>query len=502
MDYSSRVLFQDSQDPLIIQSGGQNPANTLQKDQLTSQNMKNPLNTHPQSFKASFPISKLAPALQQRYPAPYNPPTPPPEDDEMDTMDWTPTQDSFRPAPSAHILQPIITGGKPSPFYGRLPPAPISQAHQLRNPPNQPKFRRTSTEQRKGFFKRMTSKAPTVADDDSEYQNSEFEGEDDGVASSPASPTFYRSGMAAPKFFPQSDYCTDTGLESVLNTTFSLKDEPDEVRAVREGIQKQDVQASVRSATNRAPWQRVFGLIFLLASWLAWSVSCSHSSMTLYLRLGALGVVTTIAGRGLIDALQMDKEYWRLSDILLFAIELIVAIILGSAVNWPSRAQNSNVDILNYGPMWFLGGMIIQEILIFANELRDASELLIVSPSERIQPHDGTAQHASTTNLSPPAEDTPPIRKERRRLPLSAIKAPDNGPSNPQLRITRSKSKRESLVPSSNLSNLSLGLGKDANPTLNAPKFASWGGGGGGGEVVARNTRANARVQPWNRGTL
>lgn len=46
----------------------------------------------------------------------------------------------------------------PSPFYGKLPAAPISPAHRLRNPPNRPRLEVPSAQRKENFFKNMTQK--------------------------------------------------------------------------------------------------------------------------------------------------------------------------------------------------------------------------------------------------------------------------------------------------------------------------------------------------------
>ncbi|CAD6450457.1 9cfcc38d-e79b-428f-9981-859ce0d92ded-CDS [Sclerotinia trifoliorum] len=46
----------------------------------------------------------------------------------------------------------------PSPFYGKLPAAPISPAHRLRNPPNRPRLEVPSAQRKENFFNSMTQK--------------------------------------------------------------------------------------------------------------------------------------------------------------------------------------------------------------------------------------------------------------------------------------------------------------------------------------------------------
>ncbi|KAK5012048.1 hypothetical protein LTR16_004953, partial [Cryomyces antarcticus] len=44
---------------------------------------------------------------------------------------------------------------QPSPFRGRLPPAPIAPAHKLRNPPNPITFRKVPASEQRDFFRQM-----------------------------------------------------------------------------------------------------------------------------------------------------------------------------------------------------------------------------------------------------------------------------------------------------------------------------------------------------------
>ncbi len=62
---------------------------------------------------------------------------------------------------------------QPSTFWYKIPPAPIAPAHQLRNPPNQPRMRTISTELKQNFF--ISSKKPPSAHGPPETPISEIE---------------------------------------------------------------------------------------------------------------------------------------------------------------------------------------------------------------------------------------------------------------------------------------------------------------------------------------
>lgn len=96
--------------------------------------------------------------------------------DELEEMDWTQTgpQSPERPFNSAQPSQLSMqqSGQEPatteSPFWYRVPPAPISQAHKLRNPPNQPRLRfPTSTQDTKPkFFGNATKRNLALSSDE------------------------------------------------------------------------------------------------------------------------------------------------------------------------------------------------------------------------------------------------------------------------------------------------------------------------------------------------
>ncbi|KAG4029649.1 hypothetical protein MFRU_015g01830 [Monilinia fructicola] len=99
---------------------------------------------------------------------------------ESEEMDWDPTvthvkhdfnirhraldtasnnETSAQPfGQSSSSFQSSVTFNGPSPFYGKLPAAPISPAHRLRNPPNRPRLDVPSAQRKENFFNSMTQK--------------------------------------------------------------------------------------------------------------------------------------------------------------------------------------------------------------------------------------------------------------------------------------------------------------------------------------------------------
>lgn len=170
------VNWQDDPAPLLSQTQfvpPEQPQENIQAGQIQGFNLEN-----------------LAAAQQSTYQA-WRPPTPP--EDAGDSMDWTPTQQTFRP----ELKNIRYQSNNPSPFHGKLP---ALNARGLR-----PNAGQKDPETREaigippGFFDRPAKSAMP-----SRQQGSPGE------------------TMAPPKFFPKE---ADTGLENIFGSVFSLKDQ-------------------------------------------------------------------------------------------------------------------------------------------------------------------------------------------------------------------------------------------------------------------------------------
>lgn len=408
-------------------------------DTFTSQSTR--FGNQPTSYIQVFPITNLAPVSQQAYPPPYNPPTPPP-DDEPDAMDWTPTQSLFQPAPIHSISQKAQITTTTSPFYGRIPSAPQSQAQRLRNPQNQPSFRKTPAEKQQNFFNSMTRRvSPQQYPQNPERLHNDSE-------------TSFK--MAPPKFFHRDDSATDTVLVSLFDSAFSLKDEPPEIQAARE--RQQQLSYRPESLQGRGAWARIVGICSLGAAWLLWKAAGAMPSLALYFRLGALGVSATVACFALLEATGKSKAFWSLSDMLLFVAELAVSVFLGSMAS----TQDFMPDAYDTLGMILFGGMMVQEMVGFVStqkhlprqsfRMKEKRSIEVSDPSATAPPLLPSPKQ-SFSDPVPPAI-TPPTRARAREPPVPV------SPLHLQLReprMTRSRSKRESFIPSTSLSGLSLG---------------------------------------------
>ena len=425
------------------------------------------------TFTQKFPINNLASPPQRNQPPPYQPPTPPPEDYESDSMDWTPSQQSLRPTPSRHI-QPTQIRIEPSPFHGVLPPAPVSQAQQLRNPPNQLSFHKASSKKQENFFKNMTGKI--VSTDDEERPQTR-------PSDSPVSSS--RLKIASPRFFP-SDQRTDTGLESLFTAAFSLKDEPPEIRAAQKGHEER-IRLQRSSDAARGTWQRLVSIFVLcLACW-AWFAASGTLRFAQHLRFSALGIAAAVAGRGLLQALRMDKEFWRFSEVIVFVFEFGAAVYFGSVVN--SSALHHELMRVN-GVDWLLRWMVFHEVVTFVQELKDASPMVSQSSIKQQGETNPSPDYGIPATFTPQAEEKFASTRQHPR-PFAKEKPTVLGEiSQPRI---RHKSERESIIPSSSLSSLSLGLGDESSSVLVAPKSSVWGADRQSGTRITRSSGSVAR---------
>ncbi|PQE26157.1 Integral inner nuclear membrane ima1 protein [Rutstroemia sp. NJR-2017a BBW] len=147
---------------------------------------------------------------------------------DVEPMDWAPTRPQQDFTPRHRALNPALnpqykaqpfgslstTFNEPSPFHGKLPPAPITPAQRLRNPPNQARLTVNSEEKKQNFFNRMTGKS----------SNDRF---DSNIGESVQSKR--EMEIAPPKFFAPERPGNDQGNQLAdLLTSFSLSTDEDE----------------------------------------------------------------------------------------------------------------------------------------------------------------------------------------------------------------------------------------------------------------------------------
>ena len=216
------------------------------------------------SHRVTRSATRAASPLLSRFSRPS--PSPGPGEDMADSMDWEPINQSspIRPTHTAQsqtasaippFLRPAasMATGEKSPFTGRLPPAPMSPAHRLRNPPPPPQFKPTPLSQQRDFFQKMglssasvpsLSKKPTVVDDH----------EDEDSPRKPTTPAYMSSldrnrtkdhfELHPGKWTLKSDMEAaekGTGLEDMFTSSFNIADDPMTPKSAR------------RSAAVRSP---------------------------------------------------------------------------------------------------------------------------------------------------------------------------------------------------------------------------------------------------------
>ena len=448
LDYSPRVVFQDSPEPLIS-TKSQPMSNGIASER--SRNILHQTGAHPAQRRSNvqpFSINDFAPASGRQHPNPYQSPhqplTPPPDEDDDGAMDWTPSQQgNFRPAtlhrPSPSNLQPT----QPTPFRGHLPANVVSMEHRLRNPPNKPTFRKASESTKQSFFqtpKTISHRGfDNMSDTATEYEPSNTE-------DTPVAATF-----ADPKFRFQSAESGDTGLERLLANSFSLDDEPQEVRVL-----KRQKESGTRSSNNDSLtlWLRLPMFILLMMSCLSWTkvLKISSSAYQTQLRLATLLLTAITSTRSLILALRKDFNNRIGSDLIIFTSELLASIFL---VFTTGPFSTSSFVIANQESIDFLGAtligiMALQGLWTLFFDLRALLGSSLASPSDS----------ATTTELaaaeSPPSQHLPRINEASQiaTLPSSRMLQSSNKPAQ---RSTRSKTKEtRSALTNHGFSSLSL----------------------------------------------
>ena len=363
IDYSPRVVFQESPEPLISRKSQQelNDIGSRRPDALDYQSSSySPRRDH---YKQSFSINDLAPSSRQQFPMshqpPTQPPTPPPDEDDDGAMDWTPTQRaSFKPAslyrPSPKGIQQI----QPTPFRGHLPADVVSMEHRLRNPPNKPSFHKASEATKQNFFRspkrNLQQDYDNASDTGTEYEASVAE----HITPGPAR-------FADPRLRLQSGQ-SDTGLERLLANGFSLEDEPQEVRALK---QQANSMAQQLSQSSCVQWHRLPLSLTLMVSYLFWTYSLMAYQPAF--QFASLLVTFAASVRSLL-LMAEDGYSWSGSDSFLYILELLASVALIWAVrqSYINPSFLANQKLLISMASKFIALMAVQEFWQLSIDLR------------------------------------------------------------------------------------------------------------------------------------
>lgn len=359
-------------------------------------------------------LAPLAPRTQRLQPALGHPPTPPPEDEEAEAMDWTPSQKALPPAKTYLQAKPAPV---PSPFYGRLPPAPKSQAHKLRNPTISSSYPVPS--ERENFFSR---KNPI----DEQDELSEIGTETDSLSRRPslASPAF-----APPRFFPQSTE-TDTGLESIFSGAFNIDEVPHEVRSAR-----QQSESTSKPSLRRNPVAIILRLILIFSlsiSVAAWSTAPIGPNSSVRNHLSSLSAAIMIAFLGIMLTIQRTDYPWLWIEIIIYSSEIGFSATIGSAI----QTKTNGYDRLR------LPGLILLCVMILHQCLNVALQLFNTHQSSQT----GQRPSVQASILSPQSQQQSPPTTPRTLPPESFARFATIVPSEDlphSKRVTRSRARIE-----------------------------------------------------------
>jgi hypothetical protein len=262
-------------------------------------------------------------------------------------MEWSPSQDqsehrAFNPPRSfQRQLQPFNEAPateQPSPFWYKVPPAPITPAQRLRNPPNQPRLRVSSQETKQNFFNNITHKTSVVESGDASKQLLPQD-------------TIPHKGVefAQQRFFaPETPSEAGNTLADLL-TSFSLgSSEIESTVAVEAGSTTRHICQGLAL---------LLGLFFWNYAFVNPTQNSRNVMMTVMVACALIGVRTILDNTTLRKA-GTKRRPGESAGICLGGLELVAAVYGISQIH----AGNSNND--NLAPLGTVitGGMMVHEV--------------------------------------------------------------------------------------------------------------------------------------------
>lgn len=268
---------------------------------------------------------------------------------DPDEMEWMPSQSVHRAFNSGlsaqrdgqHFNQ-APSGPETSPFWFKVPPAPITPARKLRNPPNQPLLSAPSEEVKQNFFNKMTSSMLPNPGSQAPIESSR----QDAV-------------FAQPKFFPPDALEDTTGLADAFGAAFSFdeREAAEHERAAREKARPQDSSSGSVLSGN---------LTAVALGILLWFWNLSFHRPTEYSRSMTQAAMTgciLIGLRSLMDhtTVTISKTSgWSVAFAILAAVESASAVYILMASN--AVAPEAIGPVRTYGSVLF-GAMILRQLL-------------------------------------------------------------------------------------------------------------------------------------------
>lgn len=221
-------------------------------------------------------------------------------DGAQDVMEWKPqgsNHRAFQPTRAPRQSQlfsqaPVVLDQSPF-WYKGLPPAPISQAHKARNPPNAPRLLAPSQEAKKNFFDRITGRHPDSA------WSKEIAGvvEGDNRSVKPR----HEIEIAQQKFFLPNTSDVTNGLSEMFEQAFTLKSS--------EGGDDGETHSPPEAARTERR-RHILTTLVLLVALLGWNFSLARQELdTMKLPLGVMIACGAIALRSAADCTITWSKY-------------------------------------------------------------------------------------------------------------------------------------------------------------------------------------------------
>lgn len=267
-------------------------------------------------------------------------PEPPSQVQYSEEMDWSPTQSKHRAfkdfgppkAPNQIFGQPD-PGPNSSPFWYKVPPAPVTPAHKLRNGPKQ----LTKPVEKQSIF--------TFGSTNASKPNALTDDENEGAS---------KVAFAQPKFFaPSVSNPSDprSSLADLLNSSFTLsQDEPedgehDETRQSNAEIANSGSLARTASVRNNRLLD-VFTLAILLGAWFhATSASYPYSRDVMFgAMLLSMAIAIHLTGDAIRDLRHEKTPSWAtIINTSLGIGELAVSCHFALQI-WGNRSPTSSLQ--------------------------------------------------------------------------------------------------------------------------------------------------------------
>lgn len=371
-------------------------------------------------YTGRFPIEKLATPRPEPEPEPTLPSTP--RSPEVDSMDWTPSQQhDFRPTVSVYQRNQKSVLDGPLPFYGSLPSAPKPPSWAILDQGAQKPIEQVV--ERNPFHHRPAQ-----------------------PASWQRKPEQPETVFAPPKFFPRSDYTESTGLEALFDRAFTIKSPEED--GEEENWQFISHPSSYRSTMTRNSFLfQSLRVGLLLSSILAWVLS-QMDAISIpgnYIEVASLGSASLISGFSLLECLKWPVPQWNSFVILVYIAELVAAVHLGA--NLP-RVSFDRAYFDRYGK-FLLTFMAIQETMGLLACYRATST---TSPGFKMQGTQPTPPEPTSTEspLRSSATEMPPSQP---RSQVFSSQSPPDSPASSSSHITTGFSNRKRVNQPSSLFN-------------------------------------------------